>query len=401
MDNQEIIKNIYVRGLSGLTNIGNTCYMNSALQCLSACNLLTSYILNKNYKKDLEYNIIFNIAKKYREENNLKEDDPIELSQDEIDNNIKISLTNSYYELLKTMWESNCEVTPRTFKKIIGFKNRIFNGINQNDSHELIISILDIIQTEIGRQVEINFNGISGNVKLLLELKETNKEKFNEEKIKNLKDYTTYKYIKMWKKYIQNSHSIINNIFMGMFYNEFTPINTDVTYTSFRFEPYNVLTLHLPDKPTTLQNCLDNYFSEEYLLGDNKYKCKKTNKYVEAKKKIYLWETPEILIIQLKRFKNMGVLTQKNNVHIKYPLDNLDLSAYNHKLYPRNHKYMLFGVVQHMGSLNGGHYIAHTKNPINHKWYEFNDSKVRHIPDEQVENVLYSYDSYILFYKKN
>lgn len=39
-------------GLTGLKNIGNTCYMNSALQCLSNCRGLTNYILANKYKAD-------------------------------------------------------------------------------------------------------------------------------------------------------------------------------------------------------------------------------------------------------------------------------------------------------------------------------------------------------------
>lgn len=49
-----------------------------------------------------------------------------------------------------------------------------------------------------------------------------------------------------------------------------------------------------------------------------------------------------------------------------------------------------------MGSLNGGHYTACCQNPIDRKWYEFNDSDVSRIdPSDAVDKA-----AYVLFYRR-
>ncbi len=58
--------------------------------------------------------------------------------------------------------------------------------------------------------------------------------------------------------------------------------------------------------------------------------------------------------------------------------------------------YDLYAVSNHYGSLNGGHYTAFCRNPIDNKWYEFDDSSVSRIdPSSAVTKA-----AYVLFYKR-
>ena len=57
--------------------------------------------------------------------------------------------------------------------------------------------------------------------------------------------------------------------------------------------------------------------------------------------------------------------------------------------------YDLYGVVNHHGSLYGGHYTAYCQNFLNKRWYEFNDSRVSEIS----KNDIVSAYSYVLFYR--
>ena len=58
--------------------------------------------------------------------------------------------------------------------------------------------------------------------------------------------------------------------------------------------------------------------------------------------------------------------------------------------------YDLYGVVNHYGSLGGGHYTAFCQNFINKKWYEFNDSRVSEIRRGDIVTG----DSYVLFLRR-
>jgi ubiquitin C-terminal hydrolase len=58
-----------------------------------------------------------------------------------------------------------------------------------------------------------------------------------------------------------------------------------------------------------------------------------------------------------------------------------------------NSKYDLYGVIQHFGSINDGHYTAMCKNQDN--WIDYNDSRIDFVKD----NNPISQNAYILFYK--
>ena len=59
--------------------------------------------------------------------------------------------------------------------------------------------------------------------------------------------------------------------------------------------------------------------------------------------------------------------------------------------------YELFGVITHLGlSGPGGHFIAFSKNPIDNKWYRYNDDKVTEADTFNIHN---EGIAYILFYR--
>lgn len=80
---------------------------------------------------------------------------------------------------------------------------------------------------------------------------------------------------------------------------------------------------------------------------------------------------------------------------VEFPLEleASSVSASNHNV---DTKYELTGIVNHEGSLSGGHYVAYCKNSSTKKWYLFNDSRVSEVSESQVLHC----EAYILFYQK-
>ena len=122
-------------------------------------------------------------------------------------------------------------------------------------------------------------------------------------------------------------------------------------------------------------------------------------------KRIELYNAPPILFISLKRFKSGGGWYFKDKLEdkVNFPMENLDISDIilsnlnEDGSRKENLEYELYAVSNHYGNMGSGHYTSYAKNPLDGKWYEFNDSSVA-----EVENLssIVSEAGYNLFYKK-
>ncbi|CCF58753.1 hypothetical protein KAFR_0F01560 [Kazachstania africana CBS 2517] len=149
------------------------------------------------------------------------------------------------------------------------------------------------------------------------------------------------------------------------------------------------------DKEITLNDCL-NLFSKREVLGLNdSWYCPHCKEHRQASKRIQLWNTPDVLLIHLKRFENQRSFSDKIDATVNFPIENLDMSPYLvHKDDPRGTVYDLYAVDNHYGGLGGGHYTAYVKNFIDNKWYYFDDSRVYETdPEKSVSG-----SAYLLFY---
>ena len=128
------------------------------------------------------------------------------------------------------------------------------------------------------------------------------------------------------------------------------------------------------------------------MCGVNAWFNEKTNIKEDVNKKTLFWSFPDILIIDLKRFTSNN---KKLNYLVDYPIYNLMLEKYVIGYKKNSYVYDLYGICNHSGMTNGGHYFAYVKN-ANGKWYIFNDTDVKEIN----ENDLITNKAYSLFYRK-
>ena len=120
----------------------------------------------------------------------------------------------------------------------------------------------------------------------------------------------------------------------------------------------------------TIDDCLKLFTKQEEMKDIQCEKCKKKTLF---KKNLEIEKLPRYLVIVLKRFKyNLTNSTKIQNL-VKFPLQDLNLQNYvSHKNI--NNKYNLFGVINHSGTLEYGHYYSSFN--INGTWIQFDDSSV-------------------------
>ncbi|KAI3336403.1 UCH-domain-containing protein [Xylariaceae sp. AK1471] len=190
-------------GCVGLTNLGNTCYMNAALQCVRSVEELTKYFLVGEWEKELnKANILAHNGE----------------------------VAASYAQLLKDIYKDSAPgaVTPRQFKSTIGRHAPQFQGYGQQDSQEFLGFLLDGLQEDLSRVKK----------KPYIEKPDSTDEMVGDpEAIRKMAD-------EVWDITRKRDDSVIADLFTGLYKSTLVcPVCDKVSIT---FDPFNNLTLQLP-----------------------------------------------------------------------------------------------------------------------------------------------------------
>lgn len=160
---------------------------------------------------------------------------------------------------------------------------------------------------------------------------------------------------------------------------------------------YGPVTKKARTEPLSLYTCLEAFLREEPLVPEDMWFCPQCKEQRQASKKLDLWRLPEVLVIHLKRFSYSRSMKHKLETFVNFPIHDLDLTNYvAHKNNSRSQIYELYALTNHYGGMGSGHYTAHIKLLDENRWYNFDDSHISAINEEDVKSAA----AYVLFYKR-
>lgn len=188
------------KGVTGLQNLGNTCFMNSALQCLSNTPQLQNYFLEEAYKKELNV------------------DNPLGMGG---------VLATTFGMLLQKLWSgSGSSFPPREFKHALGKFAPQFLGYSQQDTQELLAFLLDGLHEDLNRIIKKPY---------------TEAPDWTGGDLKDMVQFAR----KQWDLYKARNDSVIVDLFQGQYRS--TLVCPTCSKVSIKFDPFMYLTLPIPN----------------------------------------------------------------------------------------------------------------------------------------------------------
>lgn len=391
---------------TGLTNLGNSCYMNCILQCLSSTPQLARLFLPVENRD--------NLSSSYKDHINM-------------DNHLgsKGVITTNFANLLAQMFNNDGKYfSPHAFKATVGALSpgRQFATTEQQDCIEFLNFILDGLHEDLNQRRFLNAEE-KASISDLTSAQEKARE------VLPVRLASTIE----WERYLKLNFSVIVDYFQGQYLSQLRCLDCGMTSTT--YNAFSILSLPIRESggssfgKLTIMECLEAFTETELLDDENKWHCPRCQRFTRLTKKLTITRFPQVLVIHLKRFKlGPNGYFKKLDTTVNYPVNEiLDLTSFWPKLgtyvsegvemristekeaemvesFPDRaqvspFRYQLYAVVNHFGNLTTGHYTAYVKKTViangTQQWYHFDDAKVRNnCKDSEVLNK----NAYCLFF---
>lgn len=241
------------RGLTGLSNMGNTCYLSSALQCLSQTQPLAGQLR-------------------------------------EFDGGGRVATASA--NLLRSLWtpiDGAGPVAPRELKAAIVERAQIFQGSSQQDAQELLQVLFEALHEDLRR-------GVPG--------AGTSESAGAPQPAQAAAQTAVPQADSLWQRAQETDASPISDLLQGQLRS--TARCMECGNTEDTFELFWSLPLPVPLPPATgvsqssLGEVMEAFCAEEAL--DEAWKCERCGCHKPGKKSLRLWRLPRVLQLHLKRF---------------------------------------------------------------------------------------------------
>ncbi|EED93879.1 predicted protein, partial [Thalassiosira pseudonana CCMP1335] len=341
-------------GACGLINLGNTCYANSGIQCLSYLPLLRSYLLSGQFKGDLN------------------RDNPLGTGG---------KLLEEFAELMQVMWSGKYGVrAPQKFRSFLGKCRPQYSGADQQDAQELINDMIDMLHEDGNRVKKKPY------VEALEDkfIEKTDLPRVGQE---------------AWRRFLRRNRSAVSDLSMGQVYNSVTcPV---CNHSSKNFDPFNMLSLPFPTVAEVIFQCtVVRRATEQRLDAVDCWRCPVCKVDREGKQSMALWNLPDLLTFHLKRFNASSRWREKISTKVDFPLTGLNMREWCDKESPlleeettptgwrlgRNKE-------KDSSSTAASKGVAKSAEPL---WLQFDDDLVEPLPPRNVV----SETAYVLFYRR-
>lgn len=318
---------------AGLVNIGNTCYINTALQCLYNCDVFITFISTGDGS----------------------------------------NLHQALRSLSKEMQSNTTAVKPMAFlQSIAKYMSNAIDICEQNDIMEFISLFFETFLRVEGIDVRQKMFTVINNISY-------NDTSYDRQKYKMDRD---------WAEKVGKEYSKLCPLVIGQSISQIVCNNCHKIWHN--YDVYQDISIAI--EGNTLDECLVKHF-EGVVLSE--WKCEQCAKGSMSNRITKLWRNPSILIIALKRFDYMPQCNaiMKNSKKI---LINENINIERFSVGKSKNNYALKSVAIHSGSYHGGHYRAVCRHK-DCNWYMYDDDTIMKLgtslPDDVSQGYVFFYES--------